>query len=91
MRSRKFKIVQTMCPASARSSNRDSSIRTRYKLYWNEKGSGNSCAAQKWTCFFLNPFFGMVDEDVYRLANRKGIPKTEIVHESSFSKAWTLE
>jgi hypothetical protein len=32
--------------------------------------------------------YGMEAEEVYRLANRKGIPKTEIVTASEFSKAW---
>lgn len=33
--------------------------------------------------------YGMEAEEVYRLANRKGIPKTEIVISNDWSKAWT--
>jgi ParB-like chromosome segregation protein Spo0J len=33
----------------------------------------------------------METEEVVRLANRKGIPKTEIVTEGNWSKAWTPE
>lgn len=35
--------------------------------------------------------YGMESEEVYRLANRKGIPKTDIVTGSEWSKAWTPE
>lgn len=35
--------------------------------------------------------YGMEAEEVYRLANRKGIPKTDIVINANFSKAWTPE
>lgn len=35
--------------------------------------------------------YGMESEEVYRLANRKGIPKTDIVTQSDWGKAWTPE
>lgn len=35
--------------------------------------------------------YGMEAEEVYRLANRKGIPKTDIITGSEWSKAWTPE
>lgn len=33
--------------------------------------------------------YGMESEEVYRLANRKGIPKTDIVANANWSTAWT--
>lgn len=33
----------------------------------------------------------METEEVVRLANRKGIPKTEIITQAEWSKAWTPE
>lgn len=33
----------------------------------------------------------MESEEVIRLANRKGIPKTDIIHNSEWSRSWTPE
>lgn len=33
----------------------------------------------------------MEEEEVVRLANRKGIPKTDIIQDTEFSRAWTPE
>lgn len=41
------------------------------------------------TLEYITKEYGMEEEEVYRLANRKGIPKTDIVTQSEFSKAWT--
>ena len=41
------------------------------------------------TLEYIMQEYGMEAEEVYRLANRKGIPKTEIITDTSFSKAWT--
>jgi hypothetical protein len=41
------------------------------------------------TLEYIMAEYGMEAEEVYRLANRKGIPKTEIVTQVDFSKAWT--
>ena len=32
--------------------------------------------------------FGMEEEEVIRLANRVGIPKSAVIAENSFGKAW---
>ncbi len=45
--------------------------------------------AQGKTLEYIMLEFGMEAEEVYRLANRKGIPKTEIVTQAQFSSAWT--
>lgn len=41
------------------------------------------------TVEYIMAEYGMEAEEVYRLANRKGIPKTELVTQAQWSKAWT--
>lgn len=43
------------------------------------------------TVEYIMAEYGMEAEEVFRLANRKGIPKTELVMGAEWSKAWTPE
>jgi hypothetical protein len=40
------------------------------------------------TLEYIMAEYGMESEEVYRLANRKGIPKTDIITEGTWSRAW---